>query len=78
MKVSSPREPQSLPQPIAGPRSASWGVINRQPASIAGNPRYHFVRGDIANRDTIRTMLDELRAGAKSRHQPISFFPQVA
>ena len=32
--------------------------------SIAANPRYRFVRGDIADRDLVRTLFDEVRPNA--------------
>ena len=51
-----------------------WSIVNLDKltyaanlaslASIAGNPRYRFVRGDIADRDTIRTLFDEVRPDA--------------
>jgi dTDP-glucose 4,6-dehydratase len=55
-------------------RSSDWSVINfdrltyaanvASLAGIAANPRYRFVRGDIADRDAVRTLFDEVRPDA--------------
>jgi dTDP-glucose 4,6-dehydratase len=54
--------------------STSWSVVNLDKltyaasvsslASIAANPRYRFVQGDIADRETIQKLFDEVRPHA--------------
>ena len=55
-------------------RSTNWLVVNVDKltyaanlaslASIADNPRYRFVRGDIADRDAMRVLFEEVRPNA--------------
>ncbi len=54
--------------------STDWFVVNLDKltyaanlaslVSIAGNPRYRFVRGDIADRDAVRALFEEVRPDA--------------
>jgi dTDP-glucose 4,6-dehydratase len=51
-----------------------WSVVNFDKlayaanlaslASVAGNPRYRFIKGDIANTDTVRALFEEVRPDA--------------
>jgi dTDP-glucose 4,6-dehydratase len=55
-------------------RSTDWSVVNLDKltyaanlaslASVAGAPRYRFVRGDIADRETVRALFDAFRPDA--------------
>ena len=54
--------------------STDWSVVNLDKltyaanlaslAGIAGNPRYRFIRADIADRDAMRALFDEERPDA--------------
>ena len=55
-------------------RSTDWSVVNLDKltyaanlaslASIAASPRYRFVQGDIADRDSVRALFEEVRPDA--------------
>ena len=60
--------------------STDWSVVNLDKltyaanlaslAGIAGNPRYRFIRADIADRDAMRALFDEVRPDAVLTSQP--------